>query len=75
MARALVCTREDMDRAGCGNPTCTHDHTVLFLHAACHPRAGLDVAYDKRTGRLTVSCRTCDKVVDVIAVARSELVQ
>lgn len=70
-----VLTREDLDATGCGNPGCTHDHTVLFLGTNCHPQAGLNVSYDKRTGRLCVTCRRCDAPAAEIAVARSELVQ
>jgi hypothetical protein len=71
----MALTREEMDRAGCGNPACDHDHTILFLHAGCHPRAGLKVAYDKRVGVLTIACKRRDKGVAEIAVARSELAQ
>ena len=39
------------------------------LHAACHPRAGLDVVYDKATGTANMACRKCHAPVAEIAVA------
>lgn len=71
----MALTREDLDVQGCGNPTCTHDHTVLFLTALCHQKAGLAVRYDKRDGAIHVLCARCENPVATIAVARSELVQ
>jgi hypothetical protein len=62
-------TRKQLDVAGCGQPNCEHDHTVLFLHGACHPNAGTRVSYDKRTGELTVECRRCKKLVAQVKVS------
>jgi hypothetical protein len=62
-------TRKRLDVAGCSEPNCGHDHTVLFLHSACHPSAGTKVSYDKRTGSLTIACRRCDKLVAEVKVA------
>lgn len=62
-------TRLQLDIAGCGEPNCNHDHSVLFLHAACHPSAGTRVSYDKPTGLLTIECRRCDKLVAKVKVA------
>jgi hypothetical protein len=62
-------TRLQLDIAGCGTPNCGHDHSVLFLHAACHPSAGTRVSYDKPTGLLTVACKRCDKLVVQVKVA------
>lgn len=64
-----VLTQVQLDRGGCGTLNCGHDHTILWLHAACHPRAGLAVAYDKSTGRLAVGCKQCKNPVAEIAVA------
>ncbi len=48
-------SRLDLDAAGCGTPNCGHDHTVLYLTAACHPRAGHEVSYDKRICKKSVA--------------------
>ena len=64
-------TQVQLDQGGCGNPDCDHDHTILWLRAGCHPRAGLAVAYNKATGRMMVACKKCEKPVAEIAVAAS----
>ena len=70
----LILTREDLDGKSCAMPGCTHERHPegLYLHAVCHPRAPLDVAYHE--GVLTVRCDRCDAHVATIAVAsRSRL--
>jgi hypothetical protein len=62
-------SRKQLDPAGCGQPNCGHDHSVIFLHSACHPSAGTRVSYDKPTGLLTVACRRCEKLVAQVKVA------
>lgn len=62
-------SRKQLDAAGCGDPNCSYDHTVLFLHSVCHPSAGTRVNYDKRTGVLTIECRRCKKLVAHVKVA------
>jgi hypothetical protein len=62
-------SRKQLDVAGCGEPNCDHDHTVLFLHSVCHPNAGTRVNYDKRTGLLTIECRRCKKLIAHVKVA------
>jgi hypothetical protein len=63
-------TRQQLDEAICAAPGCNHDHGgILYLHAACHPGAGLSVAYDNNTGSLMISCHQCAKLVSQIAVA------
>jgi hypothetical protein len=62
-------TQRDLDGEGCGIADCGHDHSILWLYAECHPRAGLTVAYVKATGGLLVSCKQCTKVVAQIEVA------
>lgn len=66
---AITC--EELNQGGCGSPGCTHDHTVLYLHARCHPSAGGRVSYDKRTGNIRIVCRRCEDLIAEIAVARS----
>ncbi|HEY1416700.1 MAG TPA: hypothetical protein VGF41_02310, partial [Myxococcaceae bacterium] len=34
-------TQSDLIDAGCSTPNCGHDHEVLYIHAACHPKAGV----------------------------------
>lgn len=63
-------TRYDLDRAQCGTPGCTHeDHSEMFLHSACHPRAGHRVSYHLITGTLEIRCRICHQLAAEIAVA------
>lgn len=65
----MALTQIDLDAMGCDTPDCGHDHTILFLHAGCHPSAGSRAAYDKRTGVLALRCRRCERTVVEIAVA------
>jgi hypothetical protein len=67
MSAAL--SREQLDATGCGTPNCGHDHTVLYLHGACHPSVGTRVSYDKRTGLLTIECKRCKKLIAHVKVA------
>lgn len=62
-------TRAELDRAGCDNPNCGHDHTVLFLHPVCHTGGGVEVAYDKRIGLLAIRCNVCGRRVAEVEVA------
>lgn len=62
-------TRSNLDQAGCGTPNCGHDHSVLYLHAACHVKAGVEVVYIKATGTLKIACSKCQRPVAEIAVA------
>ncbi len=61
--------RNELDRGACADPVCTHDHSTLFVRAACHIHAGLEVSYEKRHGALTIRCKTCKALVVRIAVA------
>lgn len=67
MVEALA--RRQLDIAGCDEPNCDHDHSVLYLHSACHPNAGTRVSYEKLTGLLTIDCRRCKKLVAQVKVA------
>jgi hypothetical protein len=63
-------TQAVLKDAQCDTPGCDHsDHSRLWLHAQCHPRAGLAVVYDRATGVVTVECRKCTKLVAELAVA------
>lgn len=63
--------REDLERLaaeGCTVPGCQHTlvHS-LFLHASCHPAAGMRVEYQQ--GLLRMRCRDCAALVAVVVVA------
>ena len=45
--QARVITKEELNRAGCDILNCTHDHSVLFLHGACHSDAPTRARYVK----------------------------
>jgi hypothetical protein len=66
----MIQTRATLDRQGCVEG-CTHDHSVLFLHASCHLKAGLTVSYVKATGVLEMRCARCSMPVAAIQVART----
>jgi hypothetical protein len=57
---------------GCTAPGCKHDHgplTELFLHANCHPHAGVDVCYKTGSDELTITCRNCNRPIINVGVA------
>jgi hypothetical protein len=56
-------TKADLDAAGCDAPGCTHDHSVVFLHAACHMTEAVHVRYDKTLGQLIIGCFRCGREV------------
>jgi hypothetical protein len=63
-------TRERLNMlamGGCVVPNCRHDHSVLYLHGACHPKARLNVRYD--SGTVICECAICREMIAVIAVA------
>lgn len=45
------------------------DGDAVRLHPLCHPEAGLSVVYDRDSGVLHVSCKTCDQLLVTIEVA------
>jgi hypothetical protein len=62
--------QEQLDQLRCGNPECDHTNCFeLYLHSACHPKAGLQVMYSKLDGTMTVSCAECDATVVVFQVS------
>jgi hypothetical protein len=66
-----IATRSMLNAAICDAPGCAHDHSVLWLCSGCHPTEGLNVAYEKANGVLTVTCRVCEALVARILVADS----
>jgi hypothetical protein len=69
MSKAL--SQTELNSIGCGMPNCTHDHSVLFLHARCHVGAGTEAEYEKATGILTIRCIWCKKLVTRLKIAES----
>jgi hypothetical protein len=69
----LPLTRDKLDAAKCG--CCGKDqHGPLYLNQRCHPNAGTDAFYDRKTGNVTIECRECKMAIVQIRVAR-ELVE
>lgn len=63
-------TRRTLDKARCMDPSCEHkSHATIFLQATCHPKAGMEVAYDLTRGVLILSCDSCKREIVQIAVA------
>ena len=62
--------KEDLDKleCPCGHPSC---EDPIYLHAACHMKAGTWVRYFD--GVLTIVCSICEKPVAEIAVAREAI--
>lgn len=60
-------TRVELDKAACpcGNKECDE----IYLKALCHPRAGMMVCYNQKTGILEVRCFQCEEMVSKIKVA------
>ena len=61
--------KAELDATGCNMPNCGHDHSVLYLHAICHPGYAVDVRYEKKLGHLVVTCHKCGQEVARIAPA------
>jgi len=62
-------TRPELDAQGCGIPYCGHDHSTLYFHSQCHPKAGLEASYIKATGELVLNCQQCHKFVTRLLIA------
>jgi len=63
---------EAMCAAGCSHPNCTcggGDRSEVFFQPRCHPGSGLDVRYEKASGVLNLTCRTCHRPVCDVAVS------
>jgi hypothetical protein len=54
-----VIGKADLDGMGCETPGCDHDHSILYLTAACHPNGNATVSYHKREGQLVICCSVC----------------
>jgi hypothetical protein len=62
-------TAASLDKAECGTPGCTEDHSVLYLNARCHPESGTRARYIKKDRVLIIDCLECGRRVAYIAVA------
>jgi len=63
-------TQEDLNQTGCSEPGCVDDHSVLFIHASGHRRAGVEACYRKASGVMEFRCQKCAAMVVEIQVAR-----
>jgi hypothetical protein len=63
--------KPELDAAGCDMPDCGHDHSVIYLHAACHPHSATRARYEKALGHLIIACHKCGTEVARIAVAEN----
>jgi hypothetical protein len=63
MAKARTVTKSEMNASGCATPNCGHDHSILYLHAGCHPSSPTWVRYEKAIETLIITCHNCDKEV------------
>jgi hypothetical protein len=68
-------TYKDLDKIRCGNPSCTKDHTVIFLHCELHPTAPLSVCYNKEFKELAVLCDECEDAIVCLFIAPGEFKQ
>lgn len=60
---AKTVTKEDLNAAGCAQPNCGHDHSVIYLHPGCHVGSTTIARYEKATEELILECNTCEKEV------------
>jgi hypothetical protein len=63
MAKARTVTKADLNKQGCGVPNCGHDHSIVYLHGACHLSAPTWSRYEKKTETLIIECCVCKKEV------------
>jgi hypothetical protein len=48
---------------GCDVVDCGHDHSVIYLMSACHPKAGTRIKYVKADETMIMQCCKCGKEV------------
>ena len=61
--------KPELDAAGCEAPFCEYDHSVIYLHALCHPHSAVTARYEKALGQLIIACHKCGQEVARIAPA------
>lgn len=52
-----------LQEMGCYVPNCEHDHSVIYLVAECHPKAGTRIKYVKSDELMIIQCCKCGKEV------------
>jgi hypothetical protein len=63
-------TRAVLDRTPCSTLDCTHeDHSAMWMHSNCHPRAGVVAIYFMADGVMQLQCRKCKRLICAVAVA------
>ena len=60
---------ETMASGGCTVPGCKEHADMYYLQPKCHQGAGLDVAYKRGSGVLSLSCHKCSVLVAEVSVA------
>jgi hypothetical protein len=66
---SAIQTRSTLNLTGCSNPDCGHDHSVIYFHSHCHPKAALWPCYIKDDGVLVLECSECETLIAAIQVA------
>lgn len=67
MGNSMVLTRAVLDKMGCYEPLCDHNHDeVLYFHPRCHEGSATWTRYEQ--GLMVITCATCDLEVARIAV-------
>lgn len=62
-------TQVELDEVPCMTPSCTHDECLFTLSPQCHNEAPVWVLYNKRRGRLLLTCSVCRRLVTEVMVA------
>ena len=69
LPNGIIQTRSTLDLMGCSNPDCKHDHSVIYFHSHCHPKAALWPCYTKDDGVLVLECSECGATIAAVQVA------
>jgi hypothetical protein len=64
----MTLTQRDLDAVGCDTPSCTYDHSTIYLHPACCDGAPVSARYEKDSGEVVIACAECEREVARIAV-------
>jgi hypothetical protein len=70
----VLLTKRYLDEARCRRPGCTDCGHELVFSQNCHPKAGLQVSYDKTSGHLHLACNKCKQPIAGVLVADTEFV-
>jgi hypothetical protein len=64
-----VVTYAQLNQRRCSTPGCTANHSLLYLHAQCHPEAALLSYYIKAEHQLVILCASCEREIIRIDIA------